>query len=75
MIKNRETIEQVIIEEKDKFVKTLANGEKEFKKAIERLENKESGERIIPGEVVFKLYDTYGFPPEVTAETCKRKWI
>ncbi len=71
LIKNRETIEQVIIEEKDKFVKTLANGEKEFKKAIERLENKESGERIIPGEVVFKLYDTYGFPPEVTAELAK----
>ena len=71
LIKNRETIEQVIIEEKDKFVKTLANGEKEFKKAIERLENKESGEKIIPGEVVFKLYDTYGFPPEVTAELAK----
>ena len=71
LIKNRETIEQVIIEEKDKFVKTLANGEKEFKKAIERLENKESVEKIIPGEVVFKLYDTYGFPPEVTAELAK----
>ena len=71
LIKNKETIEQVIIEEKDKFVKTLSNGEKEFKKAIERLENKESGERIIPGEVVFKLYDTYGFPPEVTAELAK----
>ena len=71
LIKNREIIEQVIIEEKDKFVKTLSNGEKEFKKAIERLENKESGERIIPGEVVFKLYDTYGFPPEVTAELAK----
>ena len=71
LIKNKEIIEQVIIEEKDKFVKTLANGEKEFKKAIERLENKESGEKIIPGEVVFKLYDTYGFPPEVTAELAK----
>ena len=71
LIKNKETIEQVIIEEKDKFVKTLSNGEKEFKKAIERLENKESGEKIIPGEIVFKLYDTYGFPPEVTAELAK----
>ena len=68
LIKNKEIIEQVIIEEKDKFVKTLANGEKEFKKAIEKLEKEENKEKIIPGEVVFKLYDTYGFPPEVTKE-------
>ena len=71
LIKNKETIEQVIIEEKDKFVKTLANGEKEFKKAIERLEKEENKGKIIPGEIVFKLYDTYGFPPEVTAELAK----
>ena len=71
LIKNKETIEQVIIEEKDKFVKTLSNGEKEFKKAIERLEKEENKEKIIPGEIVFKLYDTYGFPPEVTAELAK----
>ena len=67
LIKNRETIEQVIMEEKDKFVKTLDHGEREFKKAIEKL-----GEtKIIPGEIVFRLYDTYGFPPEVTAELAK----
>ena len=64
LIKNRETIEQVIVEEKDKFVKTLAKGEREFEKAIGRLE----GTKTIPGNVVFKLYDTYGFPPEVTKE-------
>ena len=64
LIKNRETIEQVIEEEKDKFVKTLANGEKEFQKVVGKL-----GEtKTIPGEIVFKLYDTYGFPPEVTKE-------
>ena len=64
LVKNRETIEQVIVEEKDKFVKTLAKGEREFEKAIGRLE----GTKTIPGNVVFKLYDTYGFPPEVTKE-------
>ena len=64
LVKNRETIEQVIIEEKDKFVKTLSNGEREFQKAIGKLE----GTNVIPGEVVFRLYDTYGFPPEVTKE-------
>ena len=47
LIKNKETIEQVIIEEKDKFVKTLSNGEKEFKKAIERLEKEENKDMIL----------------------------
>ena len=64
LVKNKEIIEQVIVEEKDKFVKTLAKGEKEFEKAIGKLE----GTKIIPGQVVFRLYDTYGFPPEVTKE-------
>ncbi len=64
--KNRETIKSVIIEEKDKFVKTLAHGEREFNKEIQKL--KEQAKNEISGEVVFKLYDTYGFPPEVTQE-------
>lgn len=62
--KNKETIKAVIIEEKDKFVKTLANGEREFLKEISKLENT----KILPGKMVFRLYDTYGFPPEVTKE-------
>ena len=62
--KNKETIKSVVIEEKDKFVKTLANGEREFQKEI----NKLNGNKLISGQVVFKLYDTYGFPPEVTKE-------
>lgn len=65
--KNKETIKSVIIEEKDKFVKTLLNGEREFQKEI----NKLNGSKLISGQVVFKLYDTYGFPPEVTKELAK----
>ena len=64
--KNAETIKNVIIEEKDKFVKTLAHGEKEFEKEMNKA--KEQGKTKIDGKVVFKLYDTYGFPPEVTSE-------
>ena len=67
--KNAETIKNVIIEEKDKFVKTLAHGEKEFEKDMNRA--KQSGKDKIEGNVVFKLYDTYGFPPEVTSELAK----
>ena len=64
--KNQELIKNVIIEEKNKFVKTLAHGEKEFEKEMNKA--KEQGKTKIDGKVVFKLYDTYGFPPEVTSE-------
>lgn len=66
LAKNQELIKNVIIEEKNKFVKTLAHGEKEFEKEMNKA--KEQGKTKIDGKVVFKLYDTYGFPPEVTNE-------
>ena len=69
LAKNRETIKQVILEEKDKFVKTLVHGEKEFQKEMKR--HKEQGKEQLEGKVVFKLYDTYGFPPEVTQDLAK----
>ncbi len=69
--KNRETIKQVIIEEKDKFVKTLAHGEKEFEKAIAKI--KQENTKKIDGQVVFRLYDTYGFPPEVTSDLAREQ--
>ena len=67
--KNREIIKQVLIEEKDKFVKTLTHGEREFEKEVRRL--KEQGKDKIEGKIVFRLYDTYGFPPEVTSDLAK----
>ena len=66
LAKNQELIKNVIIEEKNKFVKTLAHGEKEFEKEMNKA--KGQGKTKIDGKVVFKLYDTYGFPPEVTSE-------
>ncbi len=63
---NRETIKNVINEEKDKFVKTLTHGEREFQKEMQKA--KENGKTEIDAKVVFRLYDTYGFPPEVTKE-------
>ena len=66
---NRDICIEVIVAEKDKFIKTLENGEKEFSKASNKA--KESGENKLSGEVVFRLYDTFGFPPEMTLELCK----
>ena len=63
---NKDTIKSVILEEKNKFVKTLSNGEKEFLKEVAKL--KQNGINLIDGKMVFRLYDTYGFPPEVTRD-------
>ena len=57
------------MEEKDKFVKTLVNGEKELQKELNKL--KEKNIDILSAEEVFRLYETYGFPPEVTKEIAK----
>ena len=63
---NRDTIKSVINEEKDKFVKTLTHGEREFNKEMQKA--KQEGKTEIDANIVFKLYDTYGFPPEVTKD-------
>ena len=65
-LSNKATVIEVINEEKDKFIKTLENGEKEFAKNAQRAKN--AGETKLAGEIVFRLYDTFGFPPEMTAE-------
>ena len=70
---NRDTIKQVIIAEKDKFIKTLKNGEKEFEKVSNKV--KANGEKVMPSEAVFNLYETYGFPPEMTEELAKEEGL
>ena len=63
---HRQEIKDVIINEKDKFMKTLNHGEREFNKVINRLKNQ--GINVIDGKTIFNLYETYGFPPEVTKD-------
>ena len=70
---NKETIKSVIIQEKDKFVKTLQNGEREFEKIANKTIN--AGNEVLDTEVVFNLYETYGFPPEMTEELAKEKGL
>ena len=60
---NKEIILQVLKDEKIKFNKTLEKGLREFEKATSSLKNK-----AINKEIAFKLYDTYGFPIELTEE-------
>ena len=71
LVKNKETIKNVILEEKDKFIKTLNNGEKEFEKELIKAQNEKRD--TIDGKTVFRLYETFGFPPEVTKELAEEK--
>ena len=66
---NSNKIKSVIIEEKDKFEKTLERGEREFNKIVNRMKN--DGKDTISGQDLFTLYETYGFPPEVTQDLAR----
>ena len=61
--KNKEQIFNVLTTEKKKFARTLEKGLREFDKSIKHLENDK-----IDASLAFKLYDTYGFPIELTEE-------
>ncbi len=58
-------LEQLALEE-TRFAKTLRQGNKEFEKLVGRVQN-----RTIDGESAFHLYDTFGFPVEMTMELAK----
>ena len=68
--RNKEVILQVLKDEKIKFSRTLEKGLKEFEKAIKLIEGTE-----INKDIAFKLYDTYGFPIELTEELAKEQGL
>ena len=71
LVEKKEKIKEVIISEKEKFIKTLIHGEKEFEKVVSKA--KQENKNIIDGYTIFKLYETYGFPPEITADLAREQ--
>ena len=61
-------IEAQLLKEEEQFAKTLEQGLKLLEGELANLKAK-----IIPGEVVFKLYDTYGFPADLTADIARER--
>ncbi len=61
-------VEKVLRQEEEQFGSTLAQGLKHFDQMVESLQG-----NIIPGEIVFKLYDTYGFPADLTADIARER--
>ena len=69
LVEHSEFIDHELIKEEEKFSDTLVKGEREFDKMLPNLLKGNS--RVISGRLAFKLYDTYGFPIELTEELAK----
>ena len=65
------TIEHVLLKEEQQFEKTLDRGLTLLNDVLEGLSA--SPDRMIPGEVIFTLYDTYGFPPDLTNDIARER--
>ncbi|MCL2093473.1 MAG: alanine--tRNA ligase [Treponema sp.] len=63
---NRNRIAEELAREEKKFLETLQKGEQEFEKLLPNV--LKNPNRIMSGRLAFKLYDTYGFPVELTEE-------
>lgn len=68
--RNEKAILEVLANEKNKFNKTLEKGLREFEKLTRNIEGTE-----ISKDIAFKLYDTYGFPIELTEELAKEQGL
>lgn len=61
-------VEQTIRREEQRFAETLAQGMQLLESALAEVDG-----QVLPGEVAFKLYDTYGFPVDLTADVCRER--
>ena len=79
--RNRQFIKDELIKEVEKFSKALEEGHKEFEKVISGIEKHkqfaalkgETVENVISGKAVFRLFDTFGFPFEITKELAEER--
>jgi alanyl-tRNA synthetase len=66
LVERQKTVEQIVKGEEEKFLNTLEKGNELITEAIERL--RREGKDTLSGEEAFKLYDTFGFPIEMTEQ-------
>ncbi|MCF0248543.1 MAG: alanine--tRNA ligase, partial [Synergistes sp.] len=73
LIEQASAIEQVLSTEEERFSHTLSQGSDLMDSEIEKLTA--AGKSVLPGDVAFVLYDTFGFPLELTEEMCEERGI
>jgi len=65
----KDRVADVLKQEEERFAETLENGMSVLESALA------SGERLLDGDTVFRLYDTYGFPVDLTADICRERGV
>jgi len=70
LIKAQAQCERLLLQEENQFAKTLEQGLKILEEEVAKLED-----AMLPGEVVFRLYDTYGFPMDLTADIARERHL
>ncbi|KAA1192744.1 alanine--tRNA ligase [Pseudohalioglobus sediminis] len=70
LLKLQAQIEKALLTEEEQFARTLDNGMQILEEALQGLQGDE-----IPGDVVFKLYDTYGFPVDLTGDIARERGL
>jgi alanyl-tRNA synthetase len=68
--KNKALVERILKQEEERFNETLDRGMRLLEQAIADLQD-----ALIPGDIVFKLYDTYGFPIDLTADIARERHL
>jgi len=69
LAKGRERVRQVLLQEEERFAETLENGMRVLEGALTR------EDRMLDGETVFQLYDTFGFPVDLTADIARERSV
>ena len=69
MAKQQQRITEVLKQEEERFFETLATGMTLLDNAMK------DGNKVLDGEVAFKLHDTYGFPLDLTADVCRDRGV
>jgi alanyl-tRNA synthetase len=69
LVSHREMVKNMISNEEERFSDTLNTGLRLWTDEIRKLKGQKS--KVIPGELIFKLYDTYGFPLDLTEEIAR----
>lgn len=70
LVKAQSHVEKTLRQEEEQFSTTLSQGLKLFEQVVSELKGD-----IISGETVFKLYDTYGFPADLTADIARERGL
>jgi alanyl-tRNA synthetase len=69
LVKSRDRVRQVLLQEEERFAETLEKGMKVLEGALTR------EDRMLDGETVFQLYDTFGFPVDLTADIARERGV